>query len=77
MFPNALAGALAPFPEMAGTASSVTGCIQMGTGAMVGAGVGRLLSDSPTPMFAVITATTLTSMFFYYAVVRRAEHEHL
>jgi DHA1 family bicyclomycin/chloramphenicol resistance-like MFS transporter len=77
VFPNALAGALAPFPEMAGTASSVAGCIQMGTGALIGAGVGKLLTNSPTPMFAVITAATLTAMLSYYAIVRRTEHEHI
>ncbi|MBL8630497.1 MAG: Bcr/CflA family multidrug efflux MFS transporter [Rhodospirillaceae bacterium] len=77
VFPNALAGALAPFPDMAGTASSVTGCIQMGAGALIGASVGKLLDNTTVPLFAVITATTLMALLVYYGVVRRTQHEHL
>jgi DHA1 family bicyclomycin/chloramphenicol resistance-like MFS transporter len=77
VFPNALAGALAPFPDMAGTASSVAGCIQMGTGALIGASVGKLLENTTTPMFAVITATTSMALLMYYGIVRRTQHDYL
>jgi len=73
VFPNALAGALAPFPDMAGTASSVAGSVQLGVGASVGAMVGVLLEGTAAPMFAVILATTTTALLVFYGVVRRAE----
>jgi MFS transporter, DHA1 family, multidrug resistance protein len=73
VFPNATAGALGPFPEMAGTASSVASFIQMSLGAGVGAVVGVVLNGTTTPLFAMIVATTLCSVIVFYALVRRVE----
>lgn len=73
VFPNATAGALGPFAEMAGTASSVASCIQMAMGAAVGALVGVLFDGTTVPLFAVITATTLSAVLVFYGIVRRAE----
>jgi len=73
VFPNSTAGALNPFPEMAGTASSVASFIQMSLGAAVGAGVGMLLNDTTVPLFAVIVFTTACSVVVFYAMVVRAE----
>ncbi|MBL8644392.1 MAG: Bcr/CflA family multidrug efflux MFS transporter [Rhodospirillaceae bacterium] len=73
VFPNSLAGALAPFPEMAGTASSVAGCIQLGMGAVIGVAVGALFNGTTVPLFAVITASTISAVLAYYGIVRRAE----
>src|SRR5262245_6620293 len=50
VYPNASALALAPFPERAGTASSVMGTMQHGSGALVGALVGASLGASAVPM---------------------------
>ncbi len=73
VFPNSTAGALGPFPEMAGTASSVASFLQMLLGAIVGAIVGALLDHSATPLFAVIVCTTAMSVVVFYGIVLRAE----
>ena len=45
--PQALAGALQPFPDHAGAASSLVGFVQQTVAAVVGAVVGHLLGDRP------------------------------
>ena len=73
VFPNATAGALGPFPDMAGTASSVASFIQMGMGAVVGAVVGMLFNGTTVPLFAVIVCTATAAVAVFYAVVLPAE----
>lgn len=73
VFPNATAGALGPFPDMAGTASSLVSFIQMGTGAIVGAIVGVLFNGTTIPLFAVIVCSTALATMVFYGVVLRAE----
>ena len=48
--PQTQAGALLPFPERAGAASSLLGLAQQTTGAVVGALVGHLLAASAWPL---------------------------
>lgn len=55
---NALAGALARFPSLAGTASALAGCLQFGFGAAAGAIVGALQDASAVPMAATIFVCT-------------------
>jgi DHA1 family bicyclomycin/chloramphenicol resistance-like MFS transporter len=52
--PQAQAGALMPFPQRAGTASSLVGALQQTAGAVVGAIVGHLLGQSAWPLAAAI-----------------------
>lgn len=52
--PQSAAGALMPFPERAGSVSSLLGIIQMSFAAMVGAGVGAFITIGPI----ALTATT-------------------
>ena len=73
VFPNATAGALGPFPDMAGTASSVASFIQMSLGAIVGALVGLLFNGTTVPLFAVIVCTATAAVAVFYAVVLPAE----
>ncbi len=54
--PHAMSAALAPYPQMAATASSLLGFLQMGAAAAVGALVGATLSGHPLPMALAITA---------------------
>lgn len=54
--PNAAAGAIAPFPKLAGTAASALGVLQTGTAAIVGVLVGRLHDGSALPMALMIAA---------------------
>ncbi|MDX2221616.1 MAG: multidrug effflux MFS transporter [Rhodospirillaceae bacterium] len=73
VFPSATAGAIGPFPHMAGTASSVAGFVQMSIGAAVGAVVGATLDGTTRPLFAVILASSLVALALFYAVVRPAD----
>jgi DHA1 family bicyclomycin/chloramphenicol resistance-like MFS transporter len=50
VLPQALAGALQPFPERAGTALSLVGFVQQTLSAIVGAAVGTLLGESAWPL---------------------------
>lgn len=52
--PQAQAGALMPFPERAGTASSLVGALQQTSGAVVGAIVGHWLGQSAWPLAAAV-----------------------
>jgi MFS transporter, DHA1 family, multidrug resistance protein len=54
MVPLAFAGAMAPHPEMAGTASTLIGFIQSVFSAAMGALVGLLFDGTGVPMFALI-----------------------
>ncbi|MEX0958822.1 MAG: Bcr/CflA family multidrug efflux MFS transporter [Burkholderiales bacterium] len=53
-FPNAAAGALAPFGDRAGSASALLGSVQFTIAAVAGAAVGLLHDDTAVPMAAVI-----------------------
>ena len=50
IFPNSSALSLAPFSKNAGSASAVMGCIQMGVGTIVSAGVSMLSNHTALPM---------------------------
>lgn len=73
VFPSAMAGAIGPFPHMAGTASSATGFVQMTIGAAMGAVVGALLDGTIWPLFAVILASSVVALVLFYAVIRPTE----
>ena len=55
--PQALAGALQPFPERAGTASSLVGFVQQTAGAVAGTLVGHALGNTAWPMVIAIALT--------------------
>lgn len=59
--PNAAAGAIAPFPALAGTAASALGVLQSGSAAIVGALVGAMHDGTPLPMAATIAAMALVA----------------
>lgn len=67
---NAMAGALAAFRHVAGTASALAGTIQFGLGALSGAAVGALHDGTAVPMAAVIAAAGLTSLLAHRLLVR-------
>lgn len=56
IIPNATAAALSPFPERAGSASSLMGALSFGIGAVLGAVLGWLFDGSARPM---ATATAI------------------
>ena len=63
--PQAQAGALLPFPERAGTASSLVGFLQQTSGAVVGAIVGHLLGQSAWPLAAGIAVAGCLALFIW------------
>ena len=70
VLPNATAGALIPFPMMAGTASSVIGFLQMSGGAAIGYAAGLLHDGTTQPLFTVILLSWVFSGAVF-AVARR------
>jgi MFS transporter, DHA1 family, multidrug resistance protein len=54
VMPNAVAGAVMPFPARAGAASSLLGFVQMTLAALVGAAVGHLVDDTARPMAGAV-----------------------
>ncbi len=65
VFPNALAGAMAPFPYTAGAASALVGFLQMSVAAAAAAFAGRLPIDSQTPMALVIAGAVALALIAF------------
>jgi DHA1 family bicyclomycin/chloramphenicol resistance-like MFS transporter len=63
--PQAIAGAITPFPDGAGMASSVVGVMQQALAALVGAVVGYLLGQSALPMAAALAAMGCLSLVLW------------
>lgn len=59
--PNATAGAINPFPQMAGAASALMGFLQMAAAAALGVLVGQLQQAGPGAMMAAIAASALVA----------------
>jgi MFS transporter, DHA1 family, multidrug resistance protein len=64
--PQALAGALQPFPHHAGTASSLAGFVQQCIAALSGALVGHLLGATAWPMVIVIAASGCLTLIAWW-----------
>ncbi|MFT4613355.1 MAG: DHA1 family bicyclomycin/chloramphenicol resistance-like MFS transporter [Bacteroidia bacterium] len=62
VLPNAMAIALRPFPQIAGTASAMLGFIQMGISGLASGLIGVLLADTPEPMVYQMSAITLIAV---------------
>jgi DHA1 family bicyclomycin/chloramphenicol resistance-like MFS transporter len=71
-FPNASAGAMAPFPEKAGSASALLGSLQFAIAAAASAAVGVLHDGTARPMGLVITFCGLMAFMSYRVLVRPA-----
>ena len=71
MLPNAMAGAIGPYPRMAGTASALLGVIQMGLAALVGIAVDYAHDGTARGMTGVIAAVALAALVSYLLLVRR------
>jgi DHA1 family bicyclomycin/chloramphenicol resistance-like MFS transporter len=65
--PQAQAAAMMPFPERAGTASSLMGIAQMGTAAAVGIGVSATLGGTGFALAAIIAALGLAATLVFRA----------
>lgn len=72
VLPAAIAGAIGPFPQMAGAASAMVGFLQLGVAAAVGIGVGHLLDGTTRPMMTAVAAVTLADLLLFWLLVLRA-----
>ena len=68
--PQSAAGALMPFPERAGSVSSLLGILQMGFAALIGAGVGAGISATPFALTGVTAFFGLAGLAMVPAVRR-------
>ena len=66
VLPNAMAGAIAPFGTMAGTASALLGFTQMLVAAVVGVIIGHIGDRGPLAMMAAIALANLLAAFAYW-----------
>lgn len=71
MLPNAIAGAIGPYPTMAGTASAFLGVVQMGLAACIGVTVGHLHDGTARGMFGATAAVAVGALASYLLLVRR------
>ncbi|QBQ42131.1 Bcr/CflA family efflux MFS transporter [Sphingobacterium psychroaquaticum] len=67
IFPNTSALALSPFKALAGSASALLGCIQMGIGALTSGLVSYFHNDTPYPMVTVMCLTACISLAIHLA----------
>jgi DHA1 family bicyclomycin/chloramphenicol resistance-like MFS transporter len=74
--PQAVAGAVTPFPDRAGTASSFVGVVQQTSAALLGMVVGYTLGQSAWPLAGAIAAMGCLS-FVLWAGSRSARNERL
>jgi len=65
--PQALAGALQPFPERAGAASSLIGCVQQSVAASTGALVAHALGDTAWPLVIGIAVPGTAALVIWAA----------
>jgi DHA1 family bicyclomycin/chloramphenicol resistance-like MFS transporter len=70
--PNAMAGAIGPFPEMAGAASALLGFIQMSSAALLGVAVSHLHDGTALPMATAIAVMGCAALAVYRGVLRPA-----
>jgi len=68
--PSTMAGALTPFPDRAGTASSVMGLVQQSGAAITAAAVGAYLGHSAWPVASVVAAMGCLSFVIWLSTRR-------
>jgi DHA1 family bicyclomycin/chloramphenicol resistance-like MFS transporter len=72
VLPNAMAGAIGPFPRMAGTAAALLGFVQMGLAAAGGVAIGHLANGTAIPMAAGIALAGLLQPLIYWLLISAA-----
>jgi DHA1 family bicyclomycin/chloramphenicol resistance-like MFS transporter len=73
LLPNAIAGAVSVRPQAAGTASGITGFVQMGIGAAAAQAIGHILAgaETPLPMALTMLAFALATALAFALLVKR------
>ncbi len=73
-FPNCQAGAIGPFPTMAGSASALLGFFQMGIAAAVGLAIGHAFDGTARPLATGVAVSGLLTLLFFAVLVWPARH---
>jgi len=73
--PQSMAGALMPFPERAGAASSLLGFLQQAVASAIGIAVGQMLDHSALPLALVVA--TMGSLALVLALIKRSMRDQL
>lgn len=78
VLPQSIAGAMQPFPERAGTASSLFGFVQQSAAAVSGAIVGWLLGRSAWPLAGALALAGCVTLLLWFATrdIRRGAKQH-
>lgn len=71
VMPNAIAGAVGPFPHMAGAASALLGFLQMSMAGIAGAVVGHLDDGTQVPMAVMIAVMGACGMVVFAVLIGR------
>ena len=71
VFPSGQAGAITPFPKMAGAASSMLSCLQMASAAVIGALAAGALDGSVMPMAWTIFGMGPALLLSFYLLILR------
>jgi len=69
VLPNSTAGAIAPFPRMAGAASALVGFVQMSAGAIAGWLAAALFNGTTRPLASLVLALGLASLGAFRVLV--------
>lgn len=69
--PQGQAGALSPFPQMAGSAAALMGSLQFAVASVVGAVVGHGYDGTALPMALSLALTGVASLAAYHLIARR------
>lgn len=76
VIPTSTAGAILPFPRMAGAASALLGFLQMTAGSLSGVAMGRLYDGTLRPMAALIGGFGLAALASFWLVIWRGGPRH-
>lgn len=72
LLPNAMAGAIGPFPSAAGAASALLGFTQMTVAAAIGVGISLVHDGTPLPMVGAIALAGAGALLSYALIVAPA-----
>ncbi|MCP4332691.1 MAG: multidrug effflux MFS transporter, partial [Gammaproteobacteria bacterium] len=71
VMPQSMAGAMANYPQMAGSASGLLGFIQMSVAGLIGIAVGHGYDGTPVAMALAIALMGLLSLLTYLLLLHR------
>ena len=72
--PNGMAGAVGPFPRMAGLAAAVAGFLQMTGSALYSVAVGHFWDGTARPMTTAIAVAGVTALLCFWRLRWRRRH---